>query len=236
MSSKDHPEAAGSLTKTLFEFHVYFQVRRILTEIQAPLAQDQAWNAFNNPYDRRAYERICSEFEVSSLANQQWAGSGLLLREPHGVPAHCGGRRPQTLRPSEDFVHKSDYQHGSACRLHCTGSWGVLGHIYPFNKSVGFSQLGVERLNDSIRTYVWAILGAQAIHPHSISLQPSIDTKTSYRMLAHGGLRVWNRPLHGPFGHASATTTKSLWRQAGRSWASMRVPMQPPHNHTQWSS
>ena len=28
------------------------------------------------------------------------------------------------------------------------------------DKSVGFSQPGVERLNDSIRTYVWAILGA----------------------------------------------------------------------------
>ena len=30
------------------------------------------------------------------------------------------------------------------------------------NKSEGFTQMGVERLNDSIRTYVWAILGAQA--------------------------------------------------------------------------
>ena len=30
------------------------------------------------------------------------------------------------------------------------------------DKSDGFTQPGVERLNDSIRTYVWAILGAQA--------------------------------------------------------------------------
>ena len=30
------------------------------------------------------------------------------------------------------------------------------------DKSEGFTQVGVERLNDSIRTYVWAILGAQA--------------------------------------------------------------------------
>ena len=30
------------------------------------------------------------------------------------------------------------------------------------NISEGFTQAGVERLNDSIRTYVWAILGAQA--------------------------------------------------------------------------
>ena len=31
------------------------------------------------------------------------------------------------------------------------------------DKSEGFTQTGVERLNDSIRTYVWAILGAQAL-------------------------------------------------------------------------
>ena len=30
------------------------------------------------------------------------------------------------------------------------------------DKSEGFTQAGVERLNDSIRTYVWAILGAKA--------------------------------------------------------------------------
>ena len=33
---------------------------------------------------------------------------------------------------------------------------------FVLNKSEGFTQAGVERLNDSIRTYVWAILGAQA--------------------------------------------------------------------------
>ena len=29
------------------------------------------------------------------------------------------------------------------------------------NKSQGFTAPGVERLNDTIRTYVWAVLGAQ---------------------------------------------------------------------------
>ena len=38
---------------------------------------------------------------------------------------------------------------------------GVWTMFIP-DKSEGFTQAGVERLNDSIRTYVWAILGAQA--------------------------------------------------------------------------
>ena len=39
-----------------------------------------------------------------------------------------------------------------------SGAWT----IFIPDKSEGFTQAGVERLNDSIRTYVWAILGAQA--------------------------------------------------------------------------
>ena len=38
------------------------------------------------------------------------------------------------------------------------GAWTT----FVLDKSEGFTQAGVERLNDSIRTYVWAILGAQA--------------------------------------------------------------------------
>ena len=34
--------------------------------------------------------------------------------------------------------------------------------MFILDKSEGFTQAGVELLNDSMRTYVWAILGAQA--------------------------------------------------------------------------
>ena len=34
--------------------------------------------------------------------------------------------------------------------------------MFILDKSEGFTQAGVQRLSDSIRTYVWAILGAQA--------------------------------------------------------------------------
>ena len=39
-----------------------------------------------------------------------------------------------------------------------SGAWTT----FVLDKSEGFTQAGVERLNDSIRTYVWVILGAQA--------------------------------------------------------------------------
>lgn len=47
VSSKDHLSSTDPLMKALYSFHVYYTVRRILAEIQAPLPQDQAWEAFN---------------------------------------------------------------------------------------------------------------------------------------------------------------------------------------------
>ena len=38
-----------------------------------------------------------------------------------------------------------------------SGAWTT----FVVDKSEGFTQAGMERLNDSIHTYVWAILGAQ---------------------------------------------------------------------------
>ena len=69
MSAQDHLAAPDPLMQSLYYFHVYYQMRRILDELQAPLPQDRAWGAFDNPYDRRVYEQICNEFGVSPHTN-----------------------------------------------------------------------------------------------------------------------------------------------------------------------
>ena len=70
VSEQDHLSAPDKLIRSLYLFHTYYQTRRILDEIQAPLPQDQVWDALNNPYDRRAFERICNEFGVPP--NSDW--------------------------------------------------------------------------------------------------------------------------------------------------------------------
>ena len=64
VSWHDHLDIHRSLARSVFRFQVYYQVRRILDELQAPLPQGEAWSPFQNPYDRHAYERICREFGV----------------------------------------------------------------------------------------------------------------------------------------------------------------------------
>ena len=56
--------------------------------------------------------------------------------------------------------------------------------MFILDKSEGFTQAGVERLNDSIRTYVWAILEAQA-QTRSNILEPGTGFDAQKQFLAN---------------------------------------------------
>ena len=163
VSAQDHLSAPDKLIRSLYLFHTYYQIRRILNEIQAPLPQDQAWDAFNNPYDRRAFERICNEFGVSPHSNWRNKGpnNGLGLayfytRHFGYIPVQDGHFDPDKM--SFTGTTTNDKLHVDYIAQGRPDAWKTS----ILDKSDGFTQPGVNRLNDSIRTYVWAILGAQA--------------------------------------------------------------------------
>ena len=66
--------------------------------------------------------------------------------EPSGAYRHA--HYGPFFHPKDAIRHNRDI----------SGAWTM----FILDKSEGFTQAGVECLNDSIRTYVWAILGAQA--------------------------------------------------------------------------
>ena len=71
VSYEDHLSGdIPGFAKSMFMFHVYYQIRRIIFELKAPLPTDQSWNAFNNSMDAKAYEKICAEFNVDK--NTDW--------------------------------------------------------------------------------------------------------------------------------------------------------------------
>ena len=67
---------------------------------------------------------------------------------PSGAYRHAHVAQGPFFHPKDAMRHNRDI----------SGAWTTI----VLDKSEGFTQAGVERLNDSIRTYVWAILGAQA--------------------------------------------------------------------------
>lgn len=166
VSAQDHLLAKDPMMRSLYLFHAYYQTRRILEELQTPLPQDQAWNATNNPYDRRGYERVCSEFEVSPRSDwhvkgpnnglgrvyNYWTNNGY---HPVGEGEYNPVKMSFTKKTSNTTLHV-DYIKQDAHNADTAWATFIL------YRSEGFTRPGVERLNDSIRTYVWAILGAQA--------------------------------------------------------------------------
>ena len=67
---------------------------------------------------------------------------------PSGAYRHAHVAQGPFFHPKDAMRHNRDI----------SGAWTT----FVLDKSEGFTQACVERLNDSIRTYVWAILGAQA--------------------------------------------------------------------------
>ena len=68
--------------------------------------------------------------------------------EPSGAYRHAHYSDGPFFHPMDAIRHNRDI----------SGAW----MMFIPDKSEGFTQAGVKRLNDSIRTYVWATLGAQA--------------------------------------------------------------------------
>ena len=169
VSWRDHLDIDRPLARSVFRFHVYYQVRRILEELQAPLPQDRAWSPFQNPYDRRAYERICREFGVDPATDWRANGPNHGLGQVYFYVTHTGYRPiygvgdpnhydPSRMSFSQNTTNSIVHVDYIAQGPEADEAWST----FILDKSQGFTAPGVERLNDSIRTYVWAILGAQA--------------------------------------------------------------------------
>ena len=146
VSFEDHLQPDKPLLASLYRFHVYHTTRRLLEELRVALPGDKSYSWYQNAYDSRAYKRLCAEFSVST--DIDWRQK---------VDRGCQGLGSWStfMTPPGAYRHPKD-----AMRQNCdiSGAWTM----FVLDKPKGFTQAGVERLNDSIRTYVWAILGAQA--------------------------------------------------------------------------
>ncbi|MEW8450151.1 MAG: hypothetical protein AB2694_19190, partial [Candidatus Thiodiazotropha sp.] len=156
VSFEDHLQAEKPLLAGLYRFHVYHTTRRLLEELRVALPGDKSYSWYENAYDSRAYKRLCAEFSVSPDIDWrqkvdhgcQGLGSWSTFMTPSGAYRHAHAAQGPFFHPKDAMRHNRDI----------SGAWTT----FVLDKSEGFTQAGVERLNDSIRTYVWAILGAQA--------------------------------------------------------------------------
>ena len=159
MSYQDHLSGdIPGFAKSMFMFQVYY-----LFELKAPLPTAQSWNSFDNSYDAKSYEQICAEFNVDK--NTDWrqkldANGGL-----GPIFNYVTRTGYQLLKGFSYDAHQMTFTQYNVGKLHIdyiSQQHGNAWSTFILDKSNGFTRPGVERINDSIRTYCWAILGSQS--------------------------------------------------------------------------
>ena len=188
VSKLDHLRNKDPMIRSVFRFHTYYQIRRILSEMECPLPTHRSWNPLNNGIDINAFEQLCAEFKISSADFRQKLdpsnGMGAIrYYTVHTTYSHHHMRmkKEKVLETGGDYdSSRSDF----TVEIPSSGKFGSgPSHVYKIeyieqnfknndpmtsvgsfvlDKSNGFTQAGVARINDSIRTYVWAIVGAQS--------------------------------------------------------------------------
>ena len=64
--SVEHLNAKEPMMRSIYRFHVYYHIRRILKILEIPLPYENSFNQYNNPYNHEKFIGICSEYGVSN--------------------------------------------------------------------------------------------------------------------------------------------------------------------------
>ena len=54
------------MIRSIYQFEVYYHIRRILKIMEIPLPYENSLNQYNNPYNHEKFMRICNEYGVSN--------------------------------------------------------------------------------------------------------------------------------------------------------------------------
>ena len=186
--------------RSFFWFHVYFTVRRILFELgrvqnSLPLPGDSAFSQTENKYDIPSFERICAEFGISPNADFRFTRGG-----NHGLGSvfeyftNSGYTKTPFKYPSKETKFEDE------------GGRASNGNLVPYIQNTearnqyeyflcpvshGLTSAGLSRINQSIESFCYAILGSQVDVRSSISGSQgsAIETQRQFLSMVEDAIR-----------------------------------------------
>ena len=186
--------------RSFFWFHVYFTVRRILFELggvqnSLPLPGDTAFNQTENKYDIPSFERICAEFGISPNADFRFTRG-----DNHGFGSVF------EYFTNSGYI-KTPYEYPSKeTKFEDEGGRASDGNLVPYIENTearnqyeyflcpvshGLTSAGLIRINQSIESFCYAILGSQVDVRSSIagSQGSSIETQRQFLSMVEDAIR-----------------------------------------------
>ena len=132
--SVEHLNAKEQMIRSIYRFHVYYHIRRILKILEIPLPYENSFNQYNNPYNHEKFIGICSEYGVSNdltkWRNQKYFST-------------WQSRAWGTGKPGMSYINENSFSR-----------WII-------EKSDGLTTLGLQKLSESVRDYAYLILTSQ---------------------------------------------------------------------------
>ena len=186
--------------RSFFWFHVYFTVRRILFELggvqnSLPLPGDSAFNQTENKYDIPSFERICAEFGISPNADFRFTkGDNHGLGSVFEYFTYSGYTKTPFKYPSKETKFEDE------------GGRASDGNLVPYIENTearnqyeyflcpvshGLTSAGLSRINQSIESFCYAILGSQVDVRSSISGSQgsAIETQRQFLSMVEDAIR-----------------------------------------------
>ena len=125
------------MIRSVYCFHVYYHVRRVLKKLQTPLPCETGFKAADNPYTESEFLKTCEDYRVPN--------------------------DPMRYRDEKSYW---TYQLGIGWPNDYIGPDSMT--LWIIEKSVGFIDVGLLRILESVRAYAYLILSSQASAMSSI--------------------------------------------------------------------
>ena len=149
------------MMRLVYHFHVYYHVRRILKRLQASLPHETGFNMADNPYTESEFLNICEDYRVPNN------------------PMRYRDEKFYLMRYKDEKFYWI-YQHGVHWPDDYIGPDSMTRWI--LEKSVGFTNVGLYKISESVRAYAYLILSSQASARSSIigNLASSLTAQSAF--------------------------------------------------------
>ena len=132
--SVEHLNTKEPMIRSIYRFHVYYHIRRILKILEIPLPYENSFNQYNNPYNHEMFIGIRSEYGISNdltkWRNQKYFST-------------WQSRAWETGKPGMSYINENSFSR-----------WII-------EKSDGLTTLGLQKLSETVRDYTYLILTSQ---------------------------------------------------------------------------